>query len=263
MTDDAIRCPVCQRREPATGRYVCTPCLGRIDDDLARIVELTRLASGWLTPRSNPGSGTRSVPASKPPIDLASLDAVCGNDVLPVLESWCRLIREEAHLAPYGAATAAHTVTVDTTVTWLRSWLLWASEAVGFPVEDYAREVRDLRWQLEALDPDRDKPGLRIPCPADHADGDGRSCGYRLVLTPNLADDVPCPRCSTTWTGNRLILVALNDPGVTVWAYPDMICDLFGINGHTLRTWSKRGHVRRNGTRYDVGDCYRKVRDVA
>ncbi len=258
MTDTP--CVICTRREPGNGATVCGHCLGRVDGDLARIAELTRLAGGWLTATTAHSDGAaRPVPGSRPPLNVAALDACLGNDVMPVLESWCRLIREDASLAPYGAATEAEAVTVGSLVTWLRSWLLWASERVEFPMEDYAGEVRDLRWSLERLDPDRDKPGLRIPCPTDHPEADGRSCGYRLAVNRDtFADDIHCPRCDTTWTGNRLLLVALNDPGVTVWAYPDDIRDAFGIPDRTLREWAAKGHVSRLGSRYDVGAAFRR-----
>ena len=278
MTDD-IRCVVCHRRQPSDGMTVCRTCLGRLDDDLARIVELTAMAAGWLNPRTGGGNGTRTVPGSRPPIDLASLDACLGNDVLPVLEEWERLTREHYGLGPYGPASEARTralaaqqaqggvigppATVKGCVGFLRAWLLRIAEDATYPVDDMAREVRDLRVGLEQLDPDRDRPGLRIPCPADNAEADGRSCGYRLVLTANLADDVYCPRCATTWTGNRLILVALNDPGVTVWAYPDVIEATLGVNATTLRQWHARGHVTRNGSRYDVGAAYRRKMGAA
>lgn len=260
MTED-IRCPICARRAPDDGLVICRPCLGRIDDDLARIVELTTLAAGWVSAnRQGSGAGgSRPVPGSRPPLDVAALDACLGHDVMPLLESWVRLIREEAGLTAYGRATEGRNVTVGLLVPWLRSWSLWAAERVGFPIEDYARELRDARWALERLDPDRDKPGPRIPCQADHPDADGRTCGYRLVVTMDRpADDVTCPRCGDTTTAGRILLSALNDPAVTVWAYPADITEALGIAARTLRDWGAKGEVRRMGSRYDVGACFRK-----
>jgi len=101
-----MSCPVCTRREPDDGLTVCRPCLARIDDDLARIAELVRIAAGWLMPRTGAGGGGRSVPASRPPLDIAALDAACAHDVLPLLEAWERLTREFYGLTPYGIATS-------------------------------------------------------------------------------------------------------------------------------------------------------------
>jgi hypothetical protein len=261
MTDES-KCPICARRPPADGLVICQPCMGRIDDDLARIVELTRLAAGWISAnRAGTANGSaRPVPGSRPPLDLAALDAALGNDVLPVLEDWIRLTREMAHLSPYGAATEAQAVTVGSSVQFLRSWLLWASQSPDWPVEDYANEVRSARWQLEALDPDRDKPeGMRVPCPAPHPEADGRTCGYRLNVTmERAADDVCCPRCRETWSGNRLMLVALTDPAVVIWAYPDVITGTIGVPAATLRQWHRRGHLPKRGNRYDAGAAYRR-----
>ncbi len=204
---------------------------------------------GWMRPTADTTRDTLNQP-----------DPV----VLETLESWAKMTREDAGLSPWGIATEGHPVTVDSLVAFLRSWLAWISEQPQYPVEDLAREIRDLRWGLERLDPDRDKPGLRIPCPTDNPDNDGRSCGYRLAVNRDtFADDIHCPRCDTTWTGNRLLLVALNDPAVTVWAYPDLIAETFGVNANTLRTWAHRGYVTRLGTRYDVGMVFRRMHSVA
>lgn len=269
---ETTKCPICARREPSEGETVCRPCLNRIDDNLARIVELVRWASAWLSPRTGSGNTGRSVPASRPPLDIASLDAAMGNDVLPVLESWERLTREFYGLAPYGPASLSRNaamsqggpvtapVTVRGCVAFLRANLARIAESVDYPIDDLATEVRELRIGLEYLDPDHERPeGIRVPCPADHPEGDGRSCSHRLpVDAKRPADDVECRRCGTVWTSGRLILVALNDPGVTIWAYPDVIEDALGIPSRTLRQWATDGHVRRNGSQYDVGAAFRR-----
>ena len=54
-----------------------------------------------------------------------------------------------------------------------------------------------------------------------------------------------------------MILSALNDPAVTVWAYPDVIEATLGIPARTLRRWVSNGAVKRNGSRYDVGAAFR------
>lgn len=254
-------CPVCARREPADGLTVCAVCLARIDDDLARIDELTTQAGDWLHPRTTGTSeGTRSVPGSRPPLSVDVLDAAIGLDVLPLLEEWIRATREHNHLTPYGAATEGHAVTVAGSVTFLRSWLLWAAGEPSWPIEDYATEIRDARWQLERLNPDNDRPtGIPVTCTADHPDADGRRCGYEhRIAVGTLATDVTCRRCGTTTTGGRMILTALSDPAVTVWAYPDVIEATLGVKASTLRQWYARGHLTKQGGQYDAGAVYRR-----
>ena len=256
MTDHL--CVICAKRPHDDGRTCCTPCLDRILGDLERIVELTDAAATW-TPRAGAGNGVRSVPGSRPPLSVDILDAALGLDVLPLLESWQRIIREDAGLTPYGTATEGIAVNVASAVAFLRSWLLWCATEAAWPIEELAREIREARMALDRLDPDHERPdGLRVACTEPHPDADGRECGYRLVIVgAMLSQDVECRRCGHVTTGGRMILSALSDPAVTVWAYPDVIEDTLGIPTRTLRRWVRYGWVTRLGSRYDVGAAYR------
>lgn len=104
-------CLICARhgRHQPTGldTRCCSACATRISDDLDAIPTLALLAS--VEPRTGRGSG-RTVPASRPPIDLSGIDPALTavavpagtTTVLEVVESWCRLVREERHMAQYG-----------------------------------------------------------------------------------------------------------------------------------------------------------------
>lgn len=144
-------------------------------------------------------------------------------------------------------------------VAFLRANLARIVEDPTFPVEDFAREIRECRRTLARHDDDRpDNSGIRIPCPSDHPDADGRDCGWRLVLRiGEPASVIVCPQCQEHWTSARLLIVGLSDPEVTIWAYPDVIEDTLGIPGRTLRHWASVGAVARLGSRYDVGAAYR------
>lgn len=84
------------------------------------------------------------------------------------------------------------------------------------------------------------------------------ACGYQLHVTPgDLHGDIRCPRCGTTWTAQRLLLVALSDPRVTIWGYPADISDALGIPERTLQRWGATGAVDRERGRYDAGAAYR------
>jgi len=255
-------CPVCARREPADGLTVCAVCIARIDDDLARIDELTTQAGDWLHPRTTGTSeGSRSVPGSRPPLSVDVLDAAIGLDVLPLLEEWIRATREHNRLAPYGAATEGHAVTVAGSVAFLRSWLLWAAGEPSWPIEDYATEIRDARWQLERLNPDQDRDeAARLKCPGEQPDADGRLCHATLTYDrEHPGDDIACRRCGTTWTGTRLLLLTYIDASQVVWAYPAEITDRLGVTASTLRQWGKRGHIPRRNAQYDIGAVYRRL----
>lgn len=257
MTD--IRCAICARNQPRPGATICGHCIGRIDDNLARIAELTAWASRWLMPRSGHGEVGRSVPGSKPPLDIASLDAAIGNDALPLLEQWERMTREKHHLTPYGVHTATNPATVGSCVTFLRSWLLRLAEDVEWPIEVMAEEVSDLRGKLECLDPDRDKAsGERLLCPGEHPDADGRPCHNRIMLVPGQPrEDVYCRRCGTTWNTNRLKLLCLHDEDQRIWRTPAEIVEIVNVSKRTIQRWADEGLIEKQGIRYDLGAVWR------
>jgi hypothetical protein len=214
-----MTCIICAKAEPHDGWTVCNGCLGRLDDDLARIVELTRLAADRLI-RETKGSsnGSRSVPGSRPPLDLAALDAAMAVDALAILEIIEREWRAHRHLAAYGPASArrgpTRTEELTGAVGFLRSQLaLMASDPDWFglqcanqptcPCDPCA--VHRLAQTLERYNPDRnEKPGrVRVACPSDHPDADGRQCGYTLWTNGREVSD--CPRCCTRWTADELL----------------------------------------------------------
>lgn len=264
MTDD-IRCPICCRREPAEGRTTCDPCLGRLDDDLARIVELTRLAAAQIDPtQGNGGAGSQD--GAPLPIATDFFDVATGRDAMLQLEPWERLTREHFGLSPYGVATGLRNRTdgtheaLTTCVAFLRSQVARIAETPDYPVDDFAREVREQVVRYSWVDPDR--PGAegsaRLMCPSDHPEADGRLCHARITWDrdrPN--DDILCPRCRTVWTGARLLLLALHDETQHMWMYPAEIEAMLGIGKRTLQRWGRDGLVERKGTQYDVGAAYR------
>jgi len=253
-------CIVCQTAEATDGRVVCDGCLSRIDHDLERIVELTCLAALPLSTTAVGGAGGTGDPL-RAVLDLERLHAAIGHDVIKWAEDWIRLIREEAGLQPYGVATEDQKVTVASSVHWLRSWLLWTSERPDFPLDDFATEARQKRRGLEHYDPEYDAgpTGTKLACPAEHEEADGRRCHGRLVYDRERPrDDLTCPRCHTVWTGARLLLLALSDDTQEIYAYPADILAVVDIPAATLRQWVKRGQLRRDGGRYDIGQAWRR-----
>lgn len=146
-------------------------------------------------------------------------------------------------------------------VAFLRANLARIVEDPTFPIEDFAREIRDCRRTLARHDDDRQPDtASRIPCPSDGPDADGRICGWRLAFTVGEVDSVVvCPNCGVHWTTSRLVIVGLANPDVTIWAYPDDVEAITGVKGATLRQWVKRGHIPKQGNRYDIGAVYRRV----
>jgi hypothetical protein len=146
-----------------------------------------------------------------------------------------------------------------TCIAFLRSQLLRMAE--DFPgLDDFATEMRELRQSLEHHDPERAAPpaGTRMKCPGDSAEADGTRChGHIWFDREHPTQDIHCGRCDTTWTGPRLLLLALSDDTQTVWAYPADILAIVDIPPATLRKWVQRGQLRRDGARYDIGQAWR------
>lgn len=287
-------------RELETG-HVCPACRHALNVDLGQLVDAVAIASRIPDPRASKTgtNGSRPAPASRPPLDLRHVDpelvlvaAVPGDHssdepLLVLLESWCRAIREDRGLAPYGIATEGTTVTLTGTVAFLRHHLDWMTTEPTFRIEDFADHVRRGLAALRRLDPAILRATvLRVPCPtvqdatgATHSAERGTAgisgtpndsqtykvpssgsapCGYRLGLeAADLHGDVRCPRCGTTWTAQRLLISALTDPAVTVWADQSTIADALGIGASTLRRWANHGLIPRHGSRYDAGAAFR------
>ncbi len=156
----------------------------------------------------------------------------------------------------------------------LRANLALMAETPDWPMDDFAADVKAFRWGdkgdpdlgiaptsgLERWDPEREerRAGVRIECPADHPDEDGRLCGYRLTIDPERPrDEVECRRCGTVWTSQRLVLVAkFTDQGVRAWATAEELAKFLEVGTATVGKWARRGLVAKmrtpDGWVYDI-----------
>jgi hypothetical protein len=178
-----VNCVLCAQhgRERAleTG-HVCPACRHALNVDLGQLVDAAAIAGIIPDPRaSKTGTeGSRPAPASRPPLDLAHIDpelvlvdAVPGDrssaePLLVLLESWCRVIREDRGLAPYGLATEGVAVTLSGTVAFLRHHVEWMTTDPSFGVEEFASHVHRGLVALRRLDPAIVRSVVwRIPCP--------------------------------------------------------------------------------------------------
>lgn len=272
----AIRCVVCTRSDPADGWTICRRCLDRLDDNLARIAELTADAVWLIARRAN---GNIRGNGDSAPINLDALDAALGYGVLPRLETWERMWREHTGLVRYGIATENNPATVDRSCAFLRANLALMAEKPDWPIDDMAADMKAFRWGdpgdpelgipptigLERWDPEREdrRAGVRIECPGDHPDADGRLCGYQLTVDPERPrEDITCRRCGTAWTSQRLVLVAkFADCGMKAWATAEELGAFLEVGHATIGKWARRGLVDRMRTRdgwvYDIQQASR------
>jgi hypothetical protein len=279
VTDHA--CIVCTRAEPTAGWTTCRSCFERLDFDLERIAELCSWAAEFVA-KANAANMASSTPANQRlPIDPHALDAATGRAAVRI-ESWERMTREHFGLTPWPPPRNDHnraTYARHRSLGAAPEWSLWASveflrhgwlermvEDPTFPVEELAGDVRAIRYGHQAdaemglsaepglerfaTDVDKAKPGVRIKCPADHPDADGRTCDAWLVVDPEYPTEVvSCRRCRTDWTAERLVLVANSVEGASpVWSTAEPLCDFLRVEPATLAAWARRQLVTRRRT---------------
>lgn len=92
-----------------------------------------------------------------------------------------------------------------TCVAFLRANLARIVEDPTFPVEDFAREIRECRQALARHDDDRPTAHVGIPlnCVSDHPDAAGRACGWRLWTDGRNV--VTCPQCRTDYSAGSIL----------------------------------------------------------
>lgn len=274
MTDWTPHCVLCAARGRATrldAGHCCVACMGWLTATLADIGHLVADAAAAIVPPPGTGSGSRPVPGSRPPIDLDAVDpanvAVLiaegqSPTLLECVESWERLAREMRGMAPYGPASASRIVAVDRpatrdeatlygVLTFLGRQVPWMATETGFPLEDFAAELRACLRAVRRWDRDRDTESRWVvQCPSDGPDG---SCGYRLhVAGVDVDDEVTCRRCRTTWPVAWLMRVAADTSDAEMLLDGDAVCHRFGVDRKTLDRWVREGRIAKRHGLYDA-----------
>ena len=246
-------CTLCLRR--LEQGHVCPACVIRIGDHLDDIVRLASLAS--IEPRAGTGGG-RSVPASRPPINVDGLDPALTlvnvggtwTTVLEILEAWERMTRECLNLAPYGPASALRgrsaindtRVTLTGVVTFLRASLPWWASDPEQPIDDLANEIRACRRAMSHYDPDREPMGYAAFCPTD-------GCGAKLRYH-DPDEEVACPRCRVTRNVPQLVAVVLSSEHGDIWADVETTALHYGVSVSTIKRRVSTGDLERRKGRY-------------
>lgn len=279
------RCVLCARR----GRerrldhgHCCAACRVRIDDDLAAILRLAEEAATRVEFSSGDGTGVRTAPTSRPPINVEALDPELtevildpswtrddGNNdtVLGILENLAREVREARRLSAYGPATEddddTRPIALTNVVEFLRAHLEWITITTDVGLEEYAWLIHQCRKALGRYDPERDpkQARYRCACPTatDQLDDTGQAveCGYELHIEREQAH-VWCPRCRREWSVDRLLTLTGDD------AYVDAegIASRLKTSVRSIQRWAKAGKVSRSGGLYRFGDVRALVRDT-
>lgn len=274
MTDWTPHCVLCAARGRATrldAGHCCVACMGWLTATLADIGHLVADAAAAIVPPPGTGSGSRPVPGSRPPIDLDAVDpanvaVLIAEGQSPTLleccESWERLAREMRGMAPYGPASASRIVadarhptrdeaTLYGVLTFLGRQVPWMATETGFPLEDFAAELRACLRAVRRWDRDRAARGFSVPCPT-MAD-DGSDCGYRLAFGDG-DDVVACRRCGVSRDVETLVVVGMSTKDHEMWVDAEVVAVRYGIPKRTLQRMAERGQVRRDHGRYLLSD---------
>ena len=270
-------CVLCAARGRTTTLdhgLVCPACSVRLADTVDDVRRLAESAS--VEPRHGRGSG-RTVPGSRPPIDVDGVDPALALarlapppaepvPVLVVVEGWIKVILEERGMGPYGPWSAATAPRLDaagrtapprcddTTATlvactgFLRAHHEWVVAQDW--VDAYAAELAACRRALARWDDEREPRPTVVACPTVTVDGD---CGQRLRLD---ADVVRCHGCGRDWDAETLVRVACSDEydPPDVWVDAEAAATAAGVHERTVRKWATRGIVAARAGRYRLLD---------
>lgn len=260
MSTETQACTICQR---PTQRYACARCQVRIGHHLTDILEFAALASDELQPgQGGDGRGTERGLG----IRIAALDLVAGFDVLPVLESWERMYREEWGYAPWGPTSLQRgqgqehqaMAYLAGTVRFLREHLDKIAEHVA--VDDFAREIGQCRREAQAAANRQPRQAWSVTCPADTDDGE---CGRPLRITgEDFGGTVTCRLCRTHWAVDRLLMVVATSTEADLWVDIDAACNYTGVPEATLRRWGKENKIKRKGALYEYKSLATVVRSA-
>lgn len=279
-----VLCAVRGRVTRLESGHCCPACRVRIDDQLRDVLAFaTEGALRVELGSGGSGTGVRTAPTSRPPINVEALDPAMtevilerswtrddGNNdtVLGILENLAREVREARKLSAYGPATEAdtdsQTVALTNVVTFLRTHLEWITESTDVGLEEFAWLIQQCRNALAKWDPMRDpkQPRYACHCPTstdevDEDTGQAIACGHRLIIERDQSH-AWCPKCRREWSVDRLLTITGDDAYVEA----ESIASRLKVTARSIRRWAKDGKVRRSGSLYRFGDVRSMLRDT-
>ena len=237
-----MQCAICNRQ--SKDKAACIRCLARVRAALAELPELHWQAGFFLQP-GRTGSGIVSAERSIG-INVNALDFVMANDLLTILHSWEKVIREDRRLTPPALVPREPTIEAEVQVTcdfhlthleWSMSQV-WALEFVG--------EVLGLHAKGRAAAKQFKEQVRRIPCPTD-------DCKKFVVIdVENLNTDVTCFGCKQSWTVLRLVALAMSNPNRKFFLDVEAIALWLQMTQREIYRIIKKFNIERRGKMYDL-----------
>ena len=237
-----MECVICSKY--AKAEPTCHGCQSKMRVALKELPELHRQAGFFLEP-GRTGNGAVTAERSIG-INVNALDFSMGNDLLSILHSWERVIREDRQLTPPALVPRQATIEAEVVATcnfhishldWSMSQP-WALEFVG--------EVLGLHAKGRAAAKQFKEQVRRIPCPTD-------DCKRVVVIdVDDLTADVSCFGCKQSWTVLRLVALAMSNPDKKFFLDVEAIALWLQMTQREVYRLIKKFNIERRGSMYDL-----------
>jgi hypothetical protein len=237
-----MQCVICKRYSRA--ELSCASCIKKMRNALEELPTLHQQAGFYLEP-SRTGSGAVSAERSIG-VNVNALDFVMANDLLTILHSWERVIREDRRLTPPALVPKEPTIEAEVQVTcnFHLSHLEW-SMSQPWALE-FVEEVLQLHARGRAAAKQFKEQVRRIPCPTD-------DCKKFVVIdVDDLTADVSCFGCKQSWTVLRLVALAMSNPNRKFFLDVEAIALWLQMTQREVYRIIKKFNIEKRGKMYDL-----------
>ena len=234
------QCLVCKRQIEGE----CRTCFGRLRAMLKELPGLQYEAGFYLEP-SRTGSGTVSAERSIG-INVNALDFSMATDMLAILHGWETIIRRDRQLTPPALVPKERTIDAEVLVTCEfhiahLSWTLTQDWAL-----DFAGEIYGLHARGRAAAKKFKEQARRIPCPTDDCEK------FVIIDVEQLAQDVSCFGCKSSWSVLRLVALAMSNPSKRFFLDVEAISAWLQITEREVYRLVRKFKIERRGITYDL-----------
>lgn len=253
----------CQQCQTTRDTNLCPNCQNRTTRQLSQIVQYVHIAASELAPNTN-GDGRTTEQSLG--INLDALDLIAGNDVLPILESWETMYRNEWQLTPYGPVSAHRAANAPNPTTGL---LIGTTEflkhhlpriAKHDTAQDFTHEIASCWHQARTAARRQPRQAWRVTCPTDTTQGE---CGNPLRVTgEDFGNEITCRKCRSTWPTERLLHVVATSQEAEIWVDTEAAARHTGVPESTLRRWGRQGKIKRRGAMYEYKSLNNVIRET-
>lgn len=237
-----MQCAICKRY--SRDEVSCGGCIKKVRQALSELPELHWQAGFYLEP-SRTGSGTVSAERSIG-VNVNALDFVVATDLLTILHSWERVIREDRQLTPPALVPKEPTIEgeVQATCDFHLSHLQWSMSQPW--VVEFVTEVLQLHARGRAAAKQFKEQVRRIPCPTD-------DCKKFVVIdVDDLTADVSCFGCKQNWTVLRLVALAMSNPNRKFFLDVEAIALWLQMTQRDVYRIIRKFNIEKRGKMYDL-----------